>query len=54
MQRELIATGALDAVEARIQAWLDEAVAAIDAAELAPATRDVFVDLAERTARRRA
>lgn len=52
MQGLIRDTGALDAVEARIQRWLDEALAALERIDLDPQLRGMMVDLAERTARR--
>lgn len=54
LQSALVDSGALDAVEARIQAWLDEALAAIDATDLPAEARASFTKLAERTAKRSA
>ncbi|WP_282825573.1 polyprenyl synthetase family protein [Gulosibacter sediminis] len=52
MQAALTDSGALEAVEARIQAWLDEAVAAIDATPLSSETQSSLTALAEQTAKR--
>lgn len=52
MQRLIRDSGALDAVETRIQDWLDEALAALERIELDPQLRTAMVALAERTARR--
>ena len=54
IQRLIIDSGALEAVEARIQAWLDDALAALDRIELEPELRRMMIGLAERTARREA
>ncbi|SJM65439.1 polyprenyl synthetase family protein [Gulosibacter sp. 10] len=52
MQRDLERLGALEAVELRIQAWLEEALAAMDAIDLDEASRERFRALATAAARR--
>lgn len=52
MQALILDCGALEAVEARIQKWLDEAIAGIERAAPAPEVREVLISLANRTARR--
>lgn len=52
MQEVLMSSGALAATEARIQAWLDDAVRAIGEAELAEEDEQRFIALAERIAKR--
>lgn len=52
MQTTLVESGALVAVEQRIDAWLSDAVAAIERAGLAPEDHERFVALAERIATR--
>ncbi|RRJ86263.1 polyprenyl synthetase family protein [Gulosibacter macacae] len=52
MQELIRATGALDEVEARIQAWLDECLAVLEATPLEPEVRELLIALAELSARR--
>ena len=54
MQQALRNSGALDAVEQRIQGWLDDAVSAIEGANLHPVDEQRFINLAQRIAQRNA